>query len=339
MNENITNNVQDGTGGSVRNIWISFIRVIACVLVFGVHINRRLNIQGPIGALLDWGATGPALFYIVSGYFAFQSRELKAGKVLAYYRKRAIRIIPTYLVTTFLYFGFYISVVSKMTAKQIFIYWGKTLFFGHIFTDAGAEWGVGAIWTVSFFVGFYIIVPWLYQWVINLKMAIAGWLMVLIVSNIWKRFFENYLPSGFIHALFFFFAGIIVYYAIKEHYEWFMVMWITIIVLILYVVGHANRFFNAGIYMLLLLAAIQMKEFKMCGGIQCIVHFLDRCSYQIFIIHAFVLMVMDLMLDYNFGTPYILSAVIITVLLSTFQVKIENYIFRNRRGRDHKYGI
>ncbi len=327
MNENITNNVQNGTGGSARNSWISFIRVIACVLVFGVHINGRLNMQGPIGALLNWGSTGPTLFYIVSGYFAFQSRELKEGKVLAYYRKRAIRIIPTYLVTTLLYFGFYISVVSKMTAKQIFVYWGKTLFFGHIFTDAGAEWGVRAIWTVSFFVGFYIIVPWLYRWVTNLKIALAGCFMVLIVSNIWKRFFENYLPSGFIHALFFFFAGIIVYYAIKEHCEWSMVMWITMIILILYVVGHANRIFNAGIYMLLLLAAIQMKEIKMCGGIQCVVRFLDKCSYQIFIVHTLVLMIMEYLWEHVYGVPYMISCVAATALSSALLERTESLLF------------
>ena len=57
---------------------LQILRVLACVGVFLCHLGSQMEVDGTIEKFMDFGARGVYLFFILSGFFGFQSRELES---------------------------------------------------------------------------------------------------------------------------------------------------------------------------------------------------------------------------------------------------------------------
>lgn len=73
-----------------QNLNLNIIRIFAAWMVLSVHITQRAGMDFSVGAY------GVQLFFIMSGYLAFYSLANKKYSAIEYYKKRAVRILPTY---------------------------------------------------------------------------------------------------------------------------------------------------------------------------------------------------------------------------------------------------
>lgn len=53
-----------------KNKGIQVLRVLACVGVFAVHFGQRMQLDGIVRNITDFGSQGVRLFFIISGYLA-----------------------------------------------------------------------------------------------------------------------------------------------------------------------------------------------------------------------------------------------------------------------------
>lgn len=96
-------------GSESRIAGLDGLRGLACLLVFGVHFGQLSHLSGSAGGfdLARWlsnGNTGVALFFSLSGYvlslpyWRAQQQRLAWPSAASFYRHRAARILPAYLV-------------------------------------------------------------------------------------------------------------------------------------------------------------------------------------------------------------------------------------------------
>lgn len=60
-----------------RKVGLQILRIIACIGVFICHLGVQMGVEGAIERFMDFGARGVYLFFVLSGYLGFQSRELE----------------------------------------------------------------------------------------------------------------------------------------------------------------------------------------------------------------------------------------------------------------------
>ena len=193
-----------------RNINLDVVRIFAAFMVLSVHIGQH------IGKDFGIGEKGVQLFFILSGYLAFASLH-KTESAVMYYRKRLIRILPTYYFCLLLvYLKDIVIAIQDGTIHEVFvgqcgIKFLRYVFFIQCFTPSD-NWNLwnnhNNLWTMSSFVGFYVIAPFVYKCIKNTYMGIAV-VFLLMFSRPWL-----------IWAIRYAFAD----YPVESHIEWFSSM-------------------------------------------------------------------------------------------------------------------
>ena len=56
-----------------RDYSLDILRVLSCIMVFGVHLGQHIVIPGALGDFFSKGSTGVGFFFILSGYLACMS--------------------------------------------------------------------------------------------------------------------------------------------------------------------------------------------------------------------------------------------------------------------------
>lgn len=179
-------------GVGKRNYSLDFLRVLACLMVLLVHTGHKIGLSWT-----GFGARGVELFLILSGYLAMMSYDRIAsrghGCTKAYYLNRVKRIIPIYWLTCVViwcYDAIFYFVIRDYSLPQIFV-------------GAEAPCGIGflryfvflqqiipakdyylwnnryALWTMSAFAVFYILVPFIY------RLAKNKWRLFVTTLGIW----------------------------------------------------------------------------------------------------------------------------------------------------------
>ena len=96
-----------------RTVGLQILRVLACAGVFLCHLGAQMEVDGTLEKFMDFGAMGVYLFFILSGYFGFHSKELenenKVKGCLKYWTKRAFKILPLYSINACLNSSFAIT--------------------------------------------------------------------------------------------------------------------------------------------------------------------------------------------------------------------------------------
>lgn len=156
------------------------------------------------------------MFFVLSGYLAFASLDRDSSAIL-YYKKRLVRILPVYwtcLIITYIkdiVIGLRSSSLADVLAGQCGPKYFRYFVFLQCFTPTD-HWNLwnnrGALWTMSSFVGFYLLAPFLYRWMNRFYKS----MMVLAVF----LFCNPYLVSGIQNI----FSG----YPEDAHIEWFASM-------------------------------------------------------------------------------------------------------------------
>ena len=303
---------------SNRDFSLDLLRALACIMVFGVHFVQRYPAPGILGVFFEKGTTGVGFFFILSGYLAYYSLEKEFSKngrlvdvIKSFYIKRAIHILPLYYLVVLIYFVFF-SLNNGIPEDSTKLYWIRYLFFLNRWVPSDNQFwmNLGATWSISVFVLFYILAPFIYLLV--KKSSIAG-ICVVVSYGALRLAGSSPVP---IMYLFFFFLGILVYLAEKEKKTVLYVAIESLIILVCVLTNVGNSLVAPVIASLFMLAtrgnSYSLDEnsifYKGVTGI-------SKTSYSIYLIHVLVFIIMD-SLGIIYGIGYIVIFLLATIVLT-----------------------
>ncbi|MBE5942080.1 MAG: acyltransferase [Lachnospiraceae bacterium] len=161
----------------VSIIGILFCHLAECQLMHGVEVSilAKLLVQGT--AFVD-------VFMIVSGiglYYSF----LGDNNLVRFYKKRLLRLIPTYLVIAFPYWIWRDIIANGLGIDEVL----KDIFFYSLIVD-----GVSRFWFVFAILIFYIIFPLIFAF-INVKNRGRNTLIAILCSVIGSMILMYCIPE------------------------------------------------------------------------------------------------------------------------------------------------
>ncbi len=284
-----------------RNLNFDILRVLAAFMVLSVHIGYH------IGKDFGVGAHGVQLFFILSGYLTFASLQNKSA--LHYYKARMKSIFPTYYFCLVLVYleDMVIAIpngaVAEMLQGQCSIRFLRYVFFLQCFipSDNWSMWNNhNALWSMSAFIGFYLIAPLLFKAIKNTYTGIAVVLLALIsrpwMINIIKSIFSNYPEESHIEwfaemnplsELYCFLLGAVLFVAIKESKQY-----LYILVVLTGLIASSLTWYSYEILFVLAVAlAAGCKSITSNNTIVKIITWLSKGCFTLYLIHPLVLTV------------------------------------------------
>lgn len=252
------------------------------------------------------GQRGVQLFFVLSGYLAFASLE-KNSSAISYYKKRLVRIVPIYwmcLILTYIediVIGTYSSSLSNVLAGQCGPGYLRYFVFLQCFlpSDNWSLWNNhGALWTMSSFVGFYILAPYLYRimnkfytGVILLAVFLFGrpylasWIINIFAGYPKEANIEWFAYMNPLAELYCFLLGAVLFVAIKERKQ---SIYLTIITMVLIVTDLSWHQFDLLFVLFVAIAVFSdpiVKNEKICKWIS----WISGGSFALYLIHPMVL--------------------------------------------------
>lgn len=267
------------------------LRVIACIGVFLCHLGSQMGVEGTLEKIMDFGARGVYLFFILSGYFGFCSRELenedKKKGCLCYFIKRAFKILPLYYVLILYNLVLYEFILKSVPIDSSGIGWPRYFLLISTWIPADKNFWVNlcSTWTVGIFVLFYLFVPLLKRYVVSLKGAAVLWGGLYLLSYFCLGKVDYGMPVFYLH---YFVLGMMFYFANKEGKERELV--IGCIAFALGSIAINRTLTHNACSMLFLILIIMAKEIRIENErLQRIVNMMDSYSYTIYLTHAVVM--------------------------------------------------
>ncbi len=154
------------------------LRALAIVVVMAFHLDGLLpNIFGPIER---FGWMGVDLFFVLSGYLIGSQllkpvREGRGISMLDFYRKRAYRILPVYLVVLALY----VFWPLWREAPGMSPLWQFLTFTENFFVDYSTNHAFSHVWSLCVEEHFYLLLPMI---VILMSRRAAAWKTVALLG-------------------------------------------------------------------------------------------------------------------------------------------------------------
>lgn len=171
---------------------IRVLRVLACLGVFVSHLVPRMGVKGFCASVANFGASGVYLFFLISGFLACRMGGGQAdwGRkgVLAYYCRRLFRILPLYYAVIFYYMALHGLLLRDVPDDPAGLYWLRYFFLTNACIPGPDNFwsNIGATWTISLFVFFYLCAP-LFVYLIrgSVWRAAVLYLALLLLRHVW----------------------------------------------------------------------------------------------------------------------------------------------------------
>ncbi len=275
----------------VKLAGLQILRVIACVGVFLCHLGAQMEVEGTVEKLMDFGARGVYLFFILSGFFGFQSKELerenKKQGCIRYWTKRAFKILPLYYALIIYNFVLYEFILRSTPPDSSGIGWPRYFFFlsASIPSDKNFWVNLCSTWTISIFGVVYLLVPLMKRYVVSFKGSVLLWAALYLLSFFCLGKVPYGMPFFYLH---YFVMGIVFYYAEEEGRVRELIIGCVAFVLGSVAVNHTLT--HSACSMLFLIVIIMAKEFKVENvRAKKWIDKLDEYSYTIYLMHAIVM--------------------------------------------------
>lgn len=283
------------------NINLAILRVVAMVMVISIHVGNSTNWT----KYVQKGSYGVRLFFILSGYLIYAS--LDSGiSIKEFYKKRVLRILPEYWAALILY---WLLGVGKMSLhgdfwKAVGSYhspWGIRYLRYFTFTnsllisDNDALWNNrNAWWTMSSFMVFYLLAPFIYKLIHRFFSAEVVLFALMYFTPRLRLLFENLLRTGFssekynidafrerfpFFQLYCFFFGIALYLAVREGRQFLYLLCILFWTCVL------DSYQFESTLALCVLGSLHC-EIKLGERMKSAVLFLSEGSFSVYCIHA-----------------------------------------------------
>lgn len=306
-----------------RTVGLQILRVLACAGVFLCHLGAQMEVDGTLEKFMDFGAMGVYLFFILSGYFGFHSKELenenKVKGCLKYWTKRAFKILPLYYAVILYNFVLYEWILRSTPVDSSGIGWPRYVFFLSTSIPADKNFWVNLsyTWTISIFVLFYLLMPLIKRFVKSFKGAVAFWGVLYILSLICVNRVAYGMPFFFLH---YFAMGIVLYYALKENKAKEVVIGCLVFVFGSLIMN--STLTNTACSMLFVILIIAVKEVKVENkNLQKWIDTLDAYSYTLYLSHAVVMNGIEMLKNrYPLSPMTILLIAVVCTLVGTIVV-------------------
>ena len=266
------------------------------MMVFGVHLGQHITIPGSVGVFFSKGSTGVGFFFILSGYLAFVTLERLETRyssfrlmMVYFWIRKMIRILPLYYLVIAFYFVFF-SITDSVPKDSSGLYWIKYLLFLNTSVQSdNVFWNnLGAVWSISCFVFFYLIAPICYK---AIRKYWISWGTVIISYGIMKCIDDRQIYNTPIRSLFYFFLGALAYLAVKEKKEKQIAIFLSILLLFCILTGGGTA---------IVAPCLAVMYIVVTRGVTIsnkvlfrVINFLSMISYSIYLDHAAVIEVMD----------------------------------------------
>lgn len=299
-----------------RDFIIDCFRILALFMVLSVHY-RGNGLPYIVDRLFSLGAYGVALYFLLSGYLEYQS-VCRAKDYKGYLRQKARNILPMYWVS--LVFTF---IIGALVLKEYPVSWQwiYSVFLIHMFVPC-REWmwwnSVNFYWTMSAFVGWYILGPLFLKYLNNSKKMAVGTGMAVVMTPLLKQWMYTFASTQFVNWNFFcllyvFGFGSLAWLIVQESNYKMGFLYGIVITAAGWLAGNKSGFlvFGAGFYILILLChALRMK----CGNLrfQSIIAYMSRTTYAVYLFHWFVLLFWRS--DYRPQLPWFISYILFVVI-------------------------
>ena len=155
------------------------LRALAIALVMLYHLNGRLPESLAWGRRIGW--MGVDLFFALSGYLIGSQllRPVHAGEPVSlrdFYRKRAYRILPAYLVVL----AVYVVWPAGREANGISPLWEFLTFTENLFVDYAKNQAFSHVWSLCVEEHFYLVLPLLVLW-LSKKASVGKTVAVMLL--------------------------------------------------------------------------------------------------------------------------------------------------------------
>lgn len=250
-----------------HNYLIDCFRILAISMVLSVHVRGYLtNLTDIINELMELGAYGVALYFIISGYFSVSSVD-SCVYFKQYLKKKIIRIVPMYyfsLVLTFLIGG---VITHEYPISWKWIY---HVFFLNMFIPS-KEWmwwnSVNFFWTMPAFMAWYVVSFFLLRKIHKARDIAVLTLGISVITPFLKNIMYNFASRQFVNWNFFsliyvFLLGCLAYFVVEESKYAFGILYGIIIALIGLLVGNRNGFFIFGLFFYFMIILTDKIPFK-----------------------------------------------------------------------------
>ncbi len=321
-----------------RDFSLDSLRALACLMVIGVHVYQRFSFSGALGRFMDKGSTGVSFFFILSGYLAYVSLErlfTADSNIFNVFRKfwltKIIRVLPLYYMVIFYYFVLY-TYKQSVPIDNSGCYWLRYILLLNLWIPEDADFwiNIGAVWSISVFVLFYLIAPFLY---LIIKKYYVAWIGVVLTYGIYKV--TDTVGTGRIpiRYMFYFLIGIVIYLAQKENKLFEMGTILSFVILFCFLADGGTAIispFLAGLY--IVFSRMTQTTISYDSIIYKVVRFVSNISFSLYLVHVAVLLTLDeLRIDRN-GVYFVLF-VIFTISISVFtylfvEIKLSNKLKR-----------
>lgn len=292
---------------------LDLVRIFSALLVLSVHIAQWAGFEFTVGA------KGVQLFFILSGFLTFHSLERE--KTIDYYKKRIVRILPTYYFTLCMLYLLdameYIHSTGTMAglfSGQCGIRFLRYVFFVHAVIPSNnyAMWNNhSALWTMSSFAFFYLLAPMYYK-VFNKFYKAVSFLIILLVlrphliTTIEKL--NVIFPGGETHiewfanenpfaTLYCFMFGIVLFLAIKESKSSFLMMLFSGLLIVLDFECYKYEL----VFTMMLFFATQLPNIVDDEKGKRILKCISRGTFALYLIHPMVLRIAPVFYRKFFG--------------------------------------
>ena len=325
-----------------RVVGLQILRVLACFSVFLCHLGAQIEVEGVLEKVMDFGARGVYLFFILSGFFGFQSRELEDENgmrgCLRYWIKRAFKLLPVYYAVIIYNFILYEWILQSTPVDASGIGWPRYFFFLSTFIPADINfWGnLSYTWTISIFVLFYLLVPLMKRFVKNLQGAVILWGALYLFSMICINRVVYGMPFFYLH---YFGLGVVLYFAVEESKIKEVIIGCTV-----FAVGSliANvSLTHTACSMLFVILIILVKDIEIENTrLRKWIGIFDSYSYTVYLIHAVVMNGIEMLKNrYSLSQMAILliavgctlvGSVVVHRLIERPMEKVGQYVLRKK---------
>lgn len=155
------------------------------VFLFHIHIRWPLTQIPLVKGLLDVGAVGMSVFFMLSGFLLFLSYHDIKGRVGDYLVNRVARIYPIYflaglLTLPWLNIPLEGGIAETLTglAKMAFIFVANLLVMQAWFPPLFSHWNNGGSWSISVEVFCYLLLPLMIPYLVKLPRAGLIWVLL-----------------------------------------------------------------------------------------------------------------------------------------------------------------
>lgn len=217
--------------GNARSLILDYLRVLAMAGVLVVHCSQQFPVPPQIYSILRSGAFCVQIFFVISGYLACFYFARPGASTANYYKKRALRILPTYYAAILAAMVYVEFATPGYDADILHLGWLRyflglnTILPSSNFPQWNNAFG---LWCMTEFMLFYSIFPLLIKvfnsfnksfllFLIFLAIAIiTNFSIPFITANVFESV-ERFLLWSPLMQMQHFALGIVVFFAIKEH--------------------------------------------------------------------------------------------------------------------------